>query len=97
MAAARYTFVKRAFFNPASTLQGSYVLAHVESSRNGEHAWGSNIVTVADCHRTISIEFCIGNEQYRRISVAKIDLLINVLSAFRDALGREIDLIEKAK
>ena len=92
---AKYTFLKRAFFNPVSTLMGSYILAHVESSRNGEHAWGGNLIIIADCHKTIEFEFCIGNKRHRRISVAKIDLLIKVLTAFRDALVREIELIEK--
>ena len=97
MAKYKYSFLKRAFFNPVSTLRGSYILAHVESSRNGEEAWGGNIVTIANCRRAVEFEFCIGNKRHRRISLAKINLLIKVLTAFREALLKEIALVEKEK
>ncbi|HKR15334.1 MAG TPA: hypothetical protein VJT15_24930 [Pyrinomonadaceae bacterium] len=91
------SFRQRVFLNPASTDQSSYILVHVESTRNGEHPWGSNMINIADCRRKVELEFYIGTRTARRISLAKINLLIKVLTAFRDALIKEIALIEKPK
>lgn len=92
-----FTFCKRIFLNPTSTGQTSYILAEVESSRNGEYKWGHYMLTLADCRRRIQLEFALGTKQSRRNSLKKIDLLIDVLTRFRDALQREADLIEKGE
>ena len=92
-----YTFRKRAFLNPVSTNQTSYILAHVEDSEHGENKFGTNLITLADCKRRIQLEFFLGTARHRRISLKKINLLIEVLTAFRDALLREITAIEKSK
>ena len=92
-----YTFRKRAFLNPISTNQASYIHAHVESSHDGSYRWGDNLIFIADCRRVIQLEFSVGTGQKRRISLAKINLLIDVLTRFRDALAKEIALIEKGK
>ena len=94
---AVYSFRKRAFLNPVSTNKTSYVMAHVESSFEGDHKWGDNVLYIADCHRQIALEFCLGSARHRRVSLKKIDLLISVLTSFRNALAEEIVLIEKAK
>jgi hypothetical protein len=39
----------------------------------------------------------LGTTRHRRTSLKKINLLIEVLTAFRDALLREIAAIEKSK
>ncbi len=92
-----YSFRKRAFLNPVSTNQTSHILAHVESSRDGEYKHGTNLIFIADCKQVIRLEFFIGSKRYRRISLAKINLLIEVLTSFRDALAKEIALIERTK
>jgi len=53
------------------------------------------MLTIADCRRRVQLEFFLGTKQARRRSLRKIDLLINVLTKFRDALAKEIALIEK--
>jgi len=93
----KFSFRRRSFLNPISTTHTSYIDAVVESSENGEYKIGSNILTLADCHRVIRIEFFLGNKRNRRRSLAKINLLIDILTRFRDALIRESELIEKAK
>jgi len=50
------------------------------------------MVTLADCRRRIQLEFFLGTKQTRRISLAKIDVLINVLTEFRDQLRNEANL-----
>jgi hypothetical protein len=92
-----FTFRKRAFLNPISTGQTSFILAEAESSNNGEYKWGHYMLTIADCRRRIQLEFFIGTKRARRSSLKKINLLIDVLTRFRDALANEIALIEKRK
>jgi hypothetical protein len=92
-----YSFSKRAFLNPASTRQTSYIQAHVQTGDDGPDKWGDNLVIIADCKRVIQLEFFLGSKRDRRISLAKINLLIKVLSQFRRALVKEIRLIEKPR
>lgn len=93
----RFTFRKRTFLNPVSTLTTSYIHAHVEDSLQGTVKHGGNMVIIADCHHAIELEFYLGTKPHRRHSIAKINLLIEILTAFRDALLREIAAIEKSK
>lgn len=90
-------FRKRSFLNPAATDQTSYIHAVVESSRDGEYPWGTNMLTIADCRRAIQLEFFLGTRRARQVSLAKIDLLIKVLTSFRTALAKEIAAIEKGE
>ena len=92
-----YAFSKRAFLNPSSTHQTSYIQAHVQTGREGPDKWGENMVMIGDCRRVIQLEFFLGTKRYRRISLAKIDLLIDVLTQFRAALAKEIRSIEATK
>ena len=93
----KFSYRKRSFLNPTSTGHTSYILAEVESSQNGEYRWGTNMLTIADCKRTIRLEFFLGRRQERRRSLKKLNLLIEILTRFRDALIRESELIEKVK
>src|SRR5215213_719212 len=92
-----FSLRKRVFLNPVSTGHTSYILAETESSRDGEYRWGHYMLTIADCRRRIQLEFFLGTKRARRISLAKINLLIDILTAFRDALKKEIALIDKTK
>jgi len=92
-----YAFSKRAFLNPASTHLTSYIQAYVQTGQDGPDQWGDNMVLIADCKRVVQLEFFLGTKRYRRISLAKIDLLIDVLTQFRAALAKEIRSIEAAK
>ena len=92
-----YAFSKRAFLNPASTHLASYIQAHVQTAHDGPDKWGDNRVTIADCNRLVQLEFFLGSKRHRRISLAKIDLLIKVLTQFRTALAKEIKAIEATK
>ena len=87
-------FRKRVFLASVSSGHTSYILAEVESSRGGENKWGHCMLTIADCRRRIQLEFFLGTKQARRLSLAKIDLLLNVLTAFREQLREEANLIE---
>jgi len=56
---------------------------------------GRKPLILADCYKRIQLEFPLGNRVKRRRSLAKINLLIKILTAFRDALNRKAQLIEK--
>lgn len=92
-----FTLRKRSFLNPVSTGHTSYVLAEVESSSHGDYRWGSNLLTIADCEQRIRLEFFLGTKAARRLSLRKIDLLLDVLTRFRECLAKESALIEKGK
>src|ERR1044072_46875 len=92
-----YTLRKRLFLDPISTGITSYILAEIESSRDGAYKWGNYLLTLADCKRIIQYEFFVGTKEARRIALRKINLLIDVLTQFRDALQKEIALIEKGE
>ena len=95
MAIKIMSFRKRSFLNPVATDQTSYVHAVVESSRDGEYPWGTNMLTIADCRRSVQLEFFLGTRRARQVSLAKIDLLLRILTSFRAALAREIAAIER--
>jgi len=86
-------FRKRMFLASVSTGHTSYILAEVESSRGGEYKWGHCMLTIADCRRRIQLEFFLGTVRARRESLRKLDLLLKVLSAFRNALLAEAQAI----
>ena len=92
-----YAFSKRAFLNPASTHLTSYIQAYVQTGPDGPDKWGDNMVLIADCKRVVELEFFLGTKRHRRISLAKIDLLIDILTQFRTALAKEIRSIEGEK
>jgi hypothetical protein len=90
-----YAFRKRAFLNPPSANQTISLL--MSSHRLTAGTSKARIsVFLGDCEHTIMLEFFLGTKHRRRASLAKIDLLLDVLTEFRDALKREIELIENA-
>ncbi len=92
-----FTFRKRVFLASVSTGFTSYVFAEVESSQGGEYKWGSYMLSIADCRRRIQIEFFLGTARARQQSLAKLDLLLEVLTAFRLALRKESQLIAECE
>ena len=94
---SRFSYQKRSFLAPPSSRATSYIYAEIQDSFDGEECFGENYLLVADCHKRVRFEFFLGNRIARRISLAKINLMIKMLTEFRDALKREIRLIEKAK
>jgi hypothetical protein len=90
------SFRRRTFLTPVSSGVDSCVWAEVESSKSGAYRCGTNVIIIADCHRRIQLEFVLARPRDRQRSLAKIDLLIEVLNAFRTALQREAKLIAES-
>ena len=70
-------------------------MAFVETSDGGEYKLGSNVIRIADCHRYVEFEFFLGTAKHRRRNLAKINLLIDVLTKFKEALEKESNLIDE--
>lgn len=90
---AKFRYQKRAFLSPVETGHTSFILAEVESSEDGSYKNGNYMITLADCRRRIELEFFLGTARDRPRSLAKIDLLLEVFTAFRAAIQKEARLI----
>ena len=86
---------KRVFLNPISPSAPSFIQAVADSSDEGTCLLGSYVLIIADCHRTIMLEFSLGNAKQRKISLDKIDRLVKVVNEFREAVHAEAKLIEE--
>lgn len=86
---------KRAFLNPVSTGQPSFVFAVADSSNGGKEVTGNYLLTVADCRRMVELEFPLTSRRLRKQSLAKIDLLAEIINQFKDAIHTEAELIEQ--
>ena len=73
----------------------SHILAEVENSFDGEYKWGTNMLTIADCKRSVKLEFFLGTKTARRQSLKKINFLMSQLINFGHALMTEAELIDK--
>ena len=88
---------KRAFLNPISTGQPSFVFAVAESSEGGKKAHGNYVLTLADCKRMVELEFPLTSPRMRKQSLQKLDLLAEIVKRFRDAIRNEAQLIDQRK
>jgi hypothetical protein len=90
-----YSYLRRQFLNetPGELDHTSYVLATVENSFEGEYD-PTGTLYLADCKRTIRLEFYLGRPEARTASLAKINLLLEILGEFRSAVVAEAQKIE---
>lgn len=87
----------RKFLNRPGYHAGAYVLAEVEDStkhKKGKHG-GPYVhvdLTLADCSRVVSFDFDLSSAKQRANSLHKINVLVDSLTQFRDALRAEAEL-----
>jgi hypothetical protein len=55
------------------------------------------VVNIADCKRVTTFDFYLGNQQARDSSIAKINLLLEILGEFRAALVNEASAIAQVQ
>jgi len=96
MAMSQFRYYKRTFLAPALSRTSSYIIAEIESSYEGTYVVGTNLLTIADCGRRIQLEFFLGNARDRQRSLAKAQLLADVINTFCAELREESKLIEQA-
>lgn len=93
---------KRMFLNDDFDLP-AFVIAVVEDTSDlqttgkDEFHYGNIDLTLSDCNRQISYHFCLYNAESRANSLNKIKRLAETINEFRDALEKEIEMIEKLK
>ena len=92
----QFRYYKRKFLAPALSRTSSYIIAEIESSYEGTYGVGTNMLTIADCGRQIQLEFFLGNARDRHRSLAKAQLLADVINTFYAELREESKQIEKA-
>ena len=93
----QFSYCKRVFLNPPATGKNSYICALAESSEGGQNEAGDYALVLADCHHAVELEFSLINSKEREESLAKVDILAEVVNGFRDALHNEAKAIESAK
>ena len=89
-------FRKRQFLNPITSDANSFIAVVADSSDDGMYTVGNYILTLADCKRIVEIEFPLGNVQLQKQSWKKLNLIVETLTEFQDALKKELELIQKA-
>ena len=90
-------YLKRVFLNPISEGAPSFIQAVADDSDEGTYILGNYLLIIADCEGRIMLKFHVANPRSRKVARAKIDKLAQVVNDFRDALIKEMELIEKAK
>lgn len=86
---------KRVFLNPISTGKPSFIHALAESSDGGTYILANCLLIIADCNRRIMLKFPLTSKRARKNSLAKIDLLADIVNRFRDAVHAEATLIDE--
>jgi hypothetical protein len=93
----QFAYCKRVFLHPPTTGKNSYICAIAESSDGGRDTAGDYALVLADCHHAVELEFSLVNPKEREESLAKVDILAEVVNGFREALHTEAKAIESAK
>jgi hypothetical protein len=92
----RMAYLKRVFLNPISEGAPSFIQAVADDSDEGTYKLGNYLLIIADCERRIMLKFHVTSPRSRKKARAKIERFTKVVNEFRDALIKEIELIEKA-
>lgn len=96
----KYHLQKREFLNIYPTWR-AYVIASVEDTSDvvsccEEHRDGSEVYfEVASCHNDLELHFSLATAQDRENSLYKANKLAEVVNAFRDAIEKEIGVINE--
>lgn len=78
-----YKFYLRKWLNKPGHHSTAFVFAAIEDSDN---TYSDVAFKIADCDRQISLDFYAGNKRELTNALAKIDLLVDSLQQFREAL-----------
>src|SRR4051812_48952454 len=97
MAKQKYRFKERKFLN-SDVERRAFIIATVPDSRElvskmekGTRAYSDVQLNIADCSRTIYLEFNLETPEDRRRALRKADILFDTIKGFRDALYEEAE------
>lgn len=93
----QFVYRKRVFLYPPTTGKNFYICAIAESSNGGKYERGAYALFIADCHHAVELDFSLDSPEDRKESLAKIDILAEVVNRFREALHTEAKAIKSAK
>lgn len=93
----QFAYCERVFLHPPTTGKNSYICAIAESSDDGKDQARDYVLILADCHHAVELEFSLISTTEREQSLAKVDILAEVINGFREALHTEAKAIESAK
>ena len=88
----RYHLKVRRFLNRPGHHRGAYIVARVPDvdscrARGCLHTWCYDaVLDIADCSRVVQLDFDMETAVQRRNAIAKANLLVDVITQFRDAL-----------
>src|SRR5689334_1400726 len=88
---------KRAFLDPISTGDPSFVFAVADSSEGGTKADGNYVLTLADWERIIELDFPLTSPRLLRQSLRRIRLLAEIVNRFKDTIHAEAELIKQQR
>ncbi len=92
----QFAYCERVFLHPPTIGKNSYICVLAESSDGGSNPAGDYVLFLADCHHAVELEFSLVTPAEREESLAKINLLAQVVNRFREALQTEAGAIESA-
>ena len=90
-------YLKRVFLNPIKDGAPSFIQAVADDSDEGTYLLGNYLLIIADCDRRIMLHFHLSSPKARKQARAKIDRLVQVIGKFRNALIKELELIDNAE
>lgn len=83
---SKRVFFRRAFLNKPGMQTSAHVIAKVTRGTNrygSNRPWWEYRLRLADCTRSIDLEFFLDDAEERRNSIHKIDLLVDTLVKFQ--------------
>ena len=88
---------KRAFLDPISTGDPSFVFAVADSSDGGTKADGNYVLTLSDFEHIIELDFPLTSPRLLRQSVRRANLLAEIVNRFKDTIHAEAELIKQQR
>ena len=92
----RYHLRRREFLNEDPELP-AFIIGVVEDTRDlpddpeDSWKWGTVVLDLADCSRRVSFDFDLNDSSARANSLRKVNLIAEVVNAFRDAIAVEVE------
>lgn len=96
----KYHVQKREFLNKFVTWR-AYIIASVEDTSgtvaccDDHRCTGDVVFEIASCHDEIELHFSLATAEDRENSLYKANKLAEVINAFRDAIEKEIAIIDE--
>lgn len=97
----KYHIRKRMFLNRALDMPAMIVAIVEDTSENQgkseDFYYGNISLTLSDCYRQVSYDFNLYDKESRRAALYKIRRIAETINVFRDALEKEVELIESVQ